>query len=109
VTTTVDGDRRPVSPGVDRGAYRILQEALTNVARHGDGGARVHVTFGRGALEFSVANPVGPDRGAHNGGGGHGLVRMRERAALLGGSLEAGSDCQQFRIRARLPLVDDGG
>lgn len=109
VTTTVDGDRRPVSPGVDRGAYRILQEALTNAARHGDGGARVHVTFGPGALEFSVANPVGPDRGAHNGGGGgHGLIGMRERAALLGGSLEAGSQGQQFRVRARLPLVDDG-
>jgi signal transduction histidine kinase len=105
VTTTVRGDRRPISPGVDRGAYRILQEGLTNAARHGDGSAQVEVAFGRSSLEVIVANPLRPGGRARADGGGHGVIGMRERAALLGGSLEADARDGHFRVRARLPIV----
>jgi signal transduction histidine kinase len=99
------GERRALPRGVDRGAYRILQEALTNAARHGDGTAGVELEFAAGALEITVANPLGRDRTAPANGGGHGLVGMRERAALLGGSLEAGARDGQFRLHARLPFA----
>jgi signal transduction histidine kinase len=98
------GSRRPLSPGVDQAAYRILQEALTNAARHGEGSADVDISFGPEALELQVWNP------ARNGGlaaVGHGLVGMRERAALLGGSLDAGPSNEGFRVRARLPYGEE--
>jgi signal transduction histidine kinase len=108
VTTRIAGDPRPLHPAVDRGAYRILQEALTNAARHGDGSAEVEVAFGDGELELDVANPLAADRHARaSGGGGHGVVGMRERAQLLGGSLEAGVHEGRFRLRARLPFAAD--
>jgi signal transduction histidine kinase len=104
VTTAIHGDRRPLPPGVDRGAYRILQEALTNAARHGDGSAAVELDFGPGLLEVTVANPINPDRAAHATRGGHGVVGMRERAALLGGRLEAAARNGNFELHARLPF-----
>jgi signal transduction histidine kinase len=104
VSTTIGGERRPLSPGVDRGAYRIVQEALTNAARHGDGSAQVHVAFGHSALEITVANPVCRDRAARATGGGQGVIGMRERAELLGGDLQAAARNGHFRVRARLPL-----
>jgi signal transduction histidine kinase len=103
VTTALRGERRAVPPAVDRGAYRILQEALTNAARHGDGSAELELTFGPSALEVAVSNPLGDDRSAS--GGGHGIVGMRERAALLGGTVEAGARGGRFELRARLPLA----
>jgi signal transduction histidine kinase len=104
VTLRVDGSRRPLAPGVDQAAYRILQEALTNAARHGSGSAEVEVDFGAGLLVVTVTNPVPP--GAANGAG-HGLIGMRERAQLLGGSLEAGAVDGVYRVRARLPLDEE--
>ena len=102
VTVATVGVRRPLGPSVDRAAYRILQEALTNCARHGDGVARVELAFGDEDLELTVSNAVRDDApGRANGG--HGLVGMRERAALLGGELEAGRVNGGFRVRARLP------
>ena len=106
VTTAVRGDRRPLPPGVDRGAYRILQEALTNAARHGGGSARVEVAFAEDALELAVDNPLGA--AARNGGGGHGVVGMRERATLLGGRLEAGARGGRYELRVSLPLEERG-
>jgi signal transduction histidine kinase len=106
LTTEVSGQRRPLPPGVDRGAYRILQEALTNAARHGDGSARVELAFGPDALEVSVGNPLPRERANHASGGGHGVIGMRERAALLGGSLEAGPHNGRFQLHARLPFAD---
>jgi signal transduction histidine kinase len=90
---------------VDRTAYRILQEALTNCARHGAGDASVELAFGTDALELTVSNAVrrGASVGASLNGGGHGLVGMGERAALLGGELEAGRRNGTFSVRARLP------
>jgi signal transduction histidine kinase len=94
----VNGRRRPLPPAVDQAAYRILQESLTNALLHGRGGADVALTYDTDALEIVVDNP-----GAANGGTGHGIVGMRERAQLLGGTFEAGSMDGRFRVRARLP------
>jgi signal transduction histidine kinase len=105
VTTTMHGDRRLLSPAVDRGAYRILQEALTNAARHGDGAAQVEVVFSDDTVDLAVTNRlrrVGPAWTPD--GEGHGLVGMRERAALLGGTLEAGVRDARFTVHARLPV-----
>ena len=99
VVVRVDGERRPLPPPVDRAAYRILQEALTNTARHGDGPAEVELDYGPDALTLSVANPS-PGQAAAEG---HGIIGMRERTALLGGSLDAGRHDGVFRVRARLP------
>jgi signal transduction histidine kinase len=99
------GSRRPLPPALDQAAYRILQEALTNAARHGDGEAEVELGFGPTSLELGVSNPTPP--GQARGGAGHGLVGMRERAALLGGSLEAAADSGVFRVQARLPYGGD--
>jgi signal transduction histidine kinase len=106
VTVTVDGSRRSLAPAVDQAAYRILQEALTNAARHGRGDADVRVAFGVSAVDLTVTNPAPPGVVAH--GGGHGIVGMRERASLLGGSLEAEARNGLFRVRARLPYRGDG-
>ena len=104
VVVRFDGSRRHLAPAVDRTAYRILQEALTNAARHGGGSADVEVAFGRQALELTVTNPS--PRNATQADG-HGIVGMRERTALLGGSFDAAAADGLFRIRARLPY--DGG
>jgi signal transduction histidine kinase len=111
VTMSTVGEWRPLPGGVDRAAYRILQEALTNCARHGAGGAQVELSFGKRALELTVSNPVevtadepvAPARPAGGSAGGHGLVGMRERAALLGGALEADRVNGDFRVHALLP------
>jgi signal transduction histidine kinase len=100
VDVIVNGARRSVGPAVDQAAYRILQESLTNALRHGDGGAKVALTYARDALEIGVTN-------AWQGNGpataGHGLVGMRERASLLGGEVDFRSVNGFFRVRARLP------
>jgi signal transduction histidine kinase len=103
VDATVRGEVRPLSPAVDRAAYRIVQEALTNAARHGAGSADLEVAFARDALELTVANPVGRDRAARRADG-HGVVGMRERASLLGGRLEAGLRDGRFLVHALLPV-----
>jgi signal transduction histidine kinase len=100
----VEGERRPLAPGVDQAAYRILQEALTNAARHGRGNADVRVAFGTTALELTVTNAASTNGDT---GGGHGIVGMRERASLLGGSLDARASNGVFRMSARLPYGGD--
>jgi signal transduction histidine kinase len=104
VTVATTGKPRPLGGAVDRAAYRILQEALTNCARHGHGEASVELAFGGEALELTIENAVRPNvpiQASVNGG--HGLVGMCERAALLGGELEAGRRNGAFRVHARLP------
>jgi signal transduction histidine kinase len=101
VSVRSHGTRRPLAPGVDQAAYRIVQEALTNAARHGTGSANVDIGYGPAAVELTVTNPTRlPGASPVEG---HGIVGMRERAGLLGGSLEAVTDNGVFRIRASLP------
>ncbi len=100
VEVIVNGARRPVGPAVDQAAYRILQESLTNALRHGNGMAKIALTYGPDALEIGVTNPAHGDGPAS---AGHGLVGMRERASLLGGNLLFQSMNGLFRVRVRLP------
>jgi len=106
VTATVTGPQRPLPPEVDQAAYRIVQEALTNVSRHaGPARATVHVHFGPGSLSVQVDNDgTGTATGARSSGPGLGLVGMRERVSALGGWLQAGPrDHGGFQVRAELP------
>jgi signal transduction histidine kinase len=101
LTVTFDGPPRSLPPAVDQAAYRILQEALTNAARHGLGNAYVELAYEANAVEIVVTNAA--SLGATADGGGHGIVGMRERASLLGGSLDASAKAGVFQVRARLP------
>lgn len=94
-------DRR-LPPPIDRAAYRIAQEALTNAARHGTGAAELTLECGDGELQLTVVNPVA-DGAPTRAAGGHGLTGMRERAALLGGTLDARRVGDRFEVRATLP------
>jgi signal transduction histidine kinase len=104
VSVRVAGAARPLPRGLDQAAYRILQESLTNAARHGDGSAAVAIEYAATALEIEVSNPVAAASAA-TAEGGHGILGMRERAALLGGALEAGARGGRFRVHARLPYA----
>jgi signal transduction histidine kinase len=99
VNVETRGSRAPLARGTDQAAYRILQEALTNAARHGDGRADVEISFRDNDLEITVTNPAAAEIGVE----GHGLVGMRERAALLGGTVETATSNGHFRLRASLP------
>ena len=89
-------------PPIDRAAYRIAQEAMTNAARHGTGAAELTLECRDGVLTLTVANPVADGATARTTGG-HGLTGMRERAALLGGTLDARRVGDRFEVRATLP------
>ena len=103
VELAVEGEPRPLAQGVDLSAYRIVQEALTNVVKHA-GPAHTTVTLGYrpDALELTIADTG--DGAPAATPGGHGLVGMRERAALFGGTLTAGPrDDRGFEVHASLP------
>ncbi|RSN45394.1 two-component sensor histidine kinase [Streptomyces sp. WAC 04229] len=90
VTTGTSGTRRPLPPGVELSAYRIVQEALSNVLRHAPGAtARVHLTYLPIGLRVEVSNTRPKRAPAPSQGAGHGLLGMRERVAMLDGSLTA--------------------
>jgi signal transduction histidine kinase len=105
VALAVEGEPREVAPGVELAAYRIVQEALTNVIRHAEGApARVRLRYAADAIEVDVVNDRGR-RAANHHGAGHGLVGMRERAALYGGELDAAALPEGgFAVHARLPV-----
>ncbi|WP_051684201.1 sensor histidine kinase [Blastococcus sp. URHD0036] len=95
----------PVPQSVQLAAYRVVQEALTNAARHSPGSAvHVRVTAGGGDLCVEVRD-TGSRRAPAAPGGGHGLAGMRERVRLLGGDLHAGPEDAGFAVTARLPLA----
>jgi signal transduction histidine kinase len=102
VDVIVNGAQRPLGPAVDQAAYRILQESLTNALRHGNGGAKIALTYAGDALEIGVTNSSRNDGPV---AAGHGIVGMRERASLLGGDVSFESLNGLFRIRARLPYA----
>jgi signal transduction histidine kinase len=108
VRLTVAGEAVPLPPGLDLTAYRIVQEALTNTRRHAPGAnVDVEVRWDAGALSLRVRdNGPGPGDGVEEG---HGLVGMRERAAMVGGSLYAGAaEGGGFVVEAELPLPERG-
>ena len=106
VRTETDGEAHPLPFGVDVAAFRIVQEALTNVARHaGPATATVLVDYGEHDLTVQVDDDGKGASAPPTAGAGKGVVGMRERAAALGGDLEAGPrPGGGFRVRARLPL-----
>jgi signal transduction histidine kinase len=111
VTCRTEGEPHPLPPATDHAAYRILQESLTNVLRHGgpDAQASVVLQYEAGALAIRVTdNGQGPPAGAGPAGAstGHGLTGMAERAAAVGGTFQAGA-CRAggFEVVARLPVT----
>ncbi|MGH2883390.1 MAG: sensor histidine kinase, partial [Solirubrobacteraceae bacterium] len=115
VTLEVHGERRPLPASIDLAAFRIVQEALTNIVRHaGADAATVELTYGLGELTVQVDDD-GPGPGASGGprevpavdgeGGGNGIPGMRERAVALGGTFDAGPRSGGgFRVRAGIPV-----
>ncbi len=103
VDLRVEGRQRPLPPSLDQAAYRILQESLTNAARHGSGEAGVAIAYGESGLGLDITNPVAASAAPAPIDGGHGILGMRERAALLGGSLDVERRDGRFRVRASLP------
>ena len=106
VELTVQGEPRDLPPSIDLSAYRIVQEALTNTIKHAQASkANVVVRYGSEALELEVADD---GRGAVDGAKrGHGIIGMRERAALVGGELEVGRTANGgFSIHAQIPLEE---
>jgi signal transduction histidine kinase len=105
VELAVEGAPRRLAQGVDLSAFRIVQEALTNVVKHaGRARTSVTVTYGPEALELTIADDGDGRRRGPAAPGGHGLIGMRERTALFGGSLTAGPAAGQgFVVRASLP------
>ncbi|MFC8403121.1 sensor histidine kinase [Streptomyces griseoincarnatus] len=109
VSVREEGAARALPPGVDLTAYRIVQEALTNVTKHAAGrGARVGLDWGGGRLTVTVSDDGGAAAGPpalSDRPPGYGLIGMRERAAAVGGELTAGPRPEGgFLVTARLPL-----
>ncbi|MFK0120923.1 sensor histidine kinase [Streptomyces sp. NPDC090994] len=104
---TLDAEHGTDLPApVELAAYRIVQESLTNALKHAAKGGPVRVTLTRadGALHVRVTSPYGDPGAPRAPGSGAGLVGMRERAALLGGTFDAGPDGALWTVRAVLPL-----
>jgi len=105
VDLSVTGSQRGLSQGPDLAGYRVVQEALTNVLKHADGArAQVRIEYRAQDLIINVSN-VTRSTGHSAGGSGRGLIGLRERIAIYGGSLEAGPrPGGGWRVRATIPL-----
>ncbi|NUR83533.1 MAG: sensor histidine kinase, partial [Nonomuraea sp.] len=98
----VTGHERRLAPEAELTLIRTAQEALTNVRRHAPGTpARIDLTFDPAACDLLVTNPTTEEKGTP--GGGYGLMGMRERAELLGGTLAAGEQDGHFRVHLAVP------
>jgi signal transduction histidine kinase len=98
----------PMPPGeppaaIQLAVYRILQEALTNALRHGEGDVDVRLAWLPDRVDVQVRNRVAAEKTVSSGG--HGLVGMRERAQLVGGALTAAAEDSWFVVRAVLPIA----
>ncbi|MGI8879991.1 MAG: sensor histidine kinase, partial [Jatrophihabitans sp.] len=103
-----EGERRPVSAGVELSVFRIVQEALTNVRKHaGPAHAAVSLRYLQQTVEAEIIDD-GP--GTSSGyDGGHGLIGMRERANLYGGALHAGPGPEGgYSVRVSIPVGSGG-
>jgi signal transduction histidine kinase len=101
VRVEMRGRPHALPAGTDQAAYGIAREALTNAARHGTGTVTLEVEHADDGVRLVVANPTPP--GWTAAPDGHGIVGMRERAALVGGRLTAGGAGGAFRVEADLP------
>ena len=111
VELTVQGEPRPLDPGLELSAYRIIQEGLTNSLKHAGGGrARVTVRFQPNALEIAIEDErkAGTSPEVEPAHDGRGLVGMRERVAMFRGTFAAQPTTTGFRVTARLPVEDTG-
>jgi signal transduction histidine kinase len=110
VDLCVSGDPPPLSPGVEVSAYRIIQEALTNVRKHaGAQHVRVDIDYDPDALSLAVTDDGAGAAGSAVEAAGHGLIGIRERVDLHGGRLELGSaEGGGFVVRASLPVESLG-
>ena len=106
VELTITGDEDELPEAVSMSAYRITQEALTNVLKHGGDTARIDIRCGDDEVVVEVRDPGGPGRApAQVEGSGQGLIGMRERVAVFGGTLHAGPHGDGFRVVATLPYA----
>ncbi|MEU1372142.1 sensor histidine kinase [Streptomyces triculaminicus] len=105
----VRGEERPLPPSVGLTVFRVVQEALTNARKYaGEARASVRLTYEPDGVAVEVSDDGAGVSTAFGSGSGYGLVGMRERAVLHGGTLEAGPlDQGGFRVSARLPLTAD--
>lgn len=107
VDLCIEGKPRAVSGGVAIAAYRIVQEALTNVLKHADGApSRVVLRWADAALELEILDDGSPDKvGECDAPAGRGILGMRERAGMYGGTLDAHPRSDSgYVVRARIPL-----
>ena len=104
VDLVVDGTGPDLPPGVSLTVFRLAQEALSNARRHGAGPARVALRWSGGGIDLQVTNPLAAR--AQSARPGHGLIGMRERAELYGGTFTAGADSDGcWRVDVHLPVV----
>lgn len=103
IEITRTGEQQTLALPVDHGAYRILQEALTNAARYGTGATQVHVAYETDTLAATVSNTIRAETATSITTGGHGVIGMHERAISLGGELTVEARDGRFRVAARLP------
>ena len=112
VALVATGQARPIGPDVNVALIHAAREALTNAARHAPGTAvTMNLDYSPGLVTLTIANPVqspGPavaaDRSEGGSGSGYGLIGMRERLQLIGGTLTAGREGGQWVVRAQVPL-----
>jgi len=111
VEVTREGEPAALTPGVDLAAYRVVQEALTNVLKHaGAARAGVHVRRGKDRLELEVVDDGEGETPPEDGRNGYGLLGMRQRVALYGGEFRAGPrPTGGFRVLASFPVQEDDG
>jgi signal transduction histidine kinase len=107
VEVAVTGSRRPLPPGLELSAFRIIQEALSNALKHAPGAlVRVEVSYVLAGLGIRVVNARPPHSTTDGPQSGHGLLGMQERAAMLGGELSAGRTSEGgYEVTAFLPLA----
>ncbi len=108
VDLEVSGEPGPIPPGVDLSAYRIIQEALTNVLKHAgpEASATVHLRYGADDIDLAI-DSTGATR-VNGDGSGHGLVGIRERVSVVGGTVDAGPGQDGgYLVHAHLPFSVD--
>ena len=112
VELSVEGPERALAPGVAIAAYRIVQEALTNVLKHANGApTRVVLRYDAAALELDIVDHGTPETTTSDDANtGRGLAGMRERTEMYGGTLVAAVEPESgYAVRARIPLEPSGG